>query len=91
MVPVALAAGASIPWGAVKAPPWEDLGGLAVPAEASAKEASALGLEQDLGAAMVQGASVEASAVALVALVEDLTVGWGARASPCAPRVASGR
>lgn len=89
VVRVASAAGASIPWGAVKAPPWEDLGGLVVPAEASvAKEASALGPEQDLGVAMVQDASVEASAVALV---EDLTAGWGARASPYAPRAASGR
>lgn len=92
MARVASAAGASIPWGAVKAPPWEDLGGLLVPAEASAaKEASALGPEQDLGVAMVQDASVEASAVALVALVEDLTAGWGARVSPYAPRAASGR
>lgn len=85
----ASAAGASIPWGAVKAHPWEDLGGLLVPAEALVgKEALALGLEQDLGVAMVQGALVEASAVALV---EDLTAGWGARASPPALRVASGR
>lgn len=57
----------------------------------AAKEALVLGLEQDLGVAMVGGASVEASAVALVALVEDLMAGWGARASPRAPLVASGR
>lgn len=91
-LPVASAAGASIPWGAVKAPPWEDLQGLVGSAEALvAKEASASGPEQDMGVAMVQGASVEALAVALVALVEDLMVGWGARASPHAPRAASGR
>lgn len=90
--PAASAAGASIPWGALKAPPWEDLGGLVVPAEALVdKEASALGLEQDLEVASVQGALVEASAVASVALVEDSMVEWGARASPRAPRVASGR
>lgn len=81
-----------MPSEAVKAPPWEDLGGLVVPAEALvAKEASALGLEQDLGAALAQGALVEASAVALVALVEDSTAEWEARASPHAPRVASGK
>uniref|UniRef100_A0A674GRD4 Keratin, type II cytoskeletal 4-like n=1 Tax=Taeniopygia guttata TaxID=59729 RepID=A0A674GRD4_TAEGU len=63
--------------GALKAPPWEDLGVLAVPAEALA-----LGLEQDLGVAMVQGALVEALAVALV---EDLMVGWGPGLPPMPP------
>lgn len=56
-----------------------------------AKEALALGPEQDLGVAMVEGASVEALEVASVALVEDSTAGWGARASPRALLAASGR
>lgn len=57
-----------------------------------AKEALAMAM--GLGHCLVVGleeASVEASAVVLVASVEGLTAGWGDKASPPARQAASGR
>lgn len=60
--------------------------------ELVAKEALAMASApgQDLVVGLEE-ASVEASVVALVALVEDLMVGWEAKAFPLAHRAASGR
>lgn len=104
--PAASAAGASIAWEGAKAPPWEDSVELG-PAEAlglEAKEASATvsvpgqdsvaALAVGLGLASVVGpgsALVEASVVVLEASAEGLMAGLGDKASPPAPRAASGR